>query len=86
MVKEKDRLMSAMTLSIADTIRATSLSANTIYRLINKGELATVKVGARRLVKVSSLRRIIGDDAVDSATSSDMSAAILRHMQGRPTL
>lgn len=63
MVNEKDNLMSVMTLSIADTIRTTSLSSATIYRMISRGEIDTVKVGGRRLVKVSSLRQMIGEDA-----------------------
>lgn len=55
--------MGRMTVSIAEAIRTTSLSQATIYRMIGRGEIDTVKVGTRRLVKMSSLRKILGDDA-----------------------
>lgn len=58
--------MGPMTVSIAETIRATSLSQATIYRMIGRGEIDTVKVGGRRLVKMSSLRKIVGDDSAHS--------------------
>ncbi len=63
MVKQKDHHMTPMTVSIAETIRATSLSQATIYRMIGRGEIETVKVGGRRLVKMASLRQLIGDGA-----------------------
>lgn len=61
MVKQKDHPMTPMTVSIAETIRATSLSQATIYRMIGRGEIETVKVSGRRLVKMASLRQLIGD-------------------------
>jgi excisionase family DNA binding protein len=36
------------------------LSAATLYRLMDRGELDTVKVGRRRLVKVDSIKRLVG--------------------------
>ncbi|MEA3538778.1 MAG: excisionase family DNA-binding protein [Pseudomonadota bacterium] len=34
-----------------------------IYGLIKEGKLEAVKVGGRRLVKVSSIRRLVGEEA-----------------------
>jgi excisionase family DNA binding protein len=67
MLTGKDRHMGAMTISIADTIRTTSLSESTIYRLIREGQLDSIKIGKRRLVKIASLQRLIGDDAGSEA-------------------
>ena len=58
--------MGAMTISIADTIRATSLSESTIYRMIREGELESIKIG-RRLVKMASLQRLISEPSLSEA-------------------
>lgn len=59
--------MGAMTISIADTIRATSLSESTIYRMIREGELESIKIGRRRLVKMASLQRLISEPSLSEA-------------------
>lgn len=53
--------MEAVTCSIKEVIRTTSLSQSTIYRMIDRGELETVKLGGRRLVKIASLKRLLGE-------------------------
>ena len=50
-----------LTCSVADAIAATGLSEATLYRMIQRGTLATVKVGGRRLVKVGALLELIGE-------------------------
>jgi excisionase family DNA binding protein len=50
-------------LSIRETAQACGLSRATIYRLIEQKKLATLKVGARRLVPVGAL------DALDALLS-----------------
>ena len=37
------------------------LSRRSLYRLIDSGELRTVKVGGRRLVPAQELARLVGD-------------------------
>ena len=59
--------MGTMTVSVADAIRATSLSQATIYRMISAGQIDTVKIGGRRLVKVASLKKLVGDDVAPEA-------------------
>lgn len=49
----------ALTVSIAETVKATGLSRATIYNLIGKGELSVVKVGRRTLVKTASIRQLV---------------------------
>jgi excisionase family DNA binding protein len=47
-----------MFLSVRDTSEALSIGRTKIYGLIKEGRLATVKVGRRRLIKMSSIRAI----------------------------
>jgi excisionase family DNA binding protein len=37
------------------------VGVTTIYQLISDGRLETITIGRRRLVKVSSIRRLVGD-------------------------
>ena len=55
----KDRI----TCTIRDSAEVSSLSIPTINRLIAAEKLATVKIGRRRLVRVDSLLRLLGDAA-----------------------
>lgn len=45
--------------SVADTERILSASRTTVAGLIASGDLATVKIGKRRLVRTESIRRLI---------------------------
>ncbi|GGE74698.1 helix-turn-helix domain-containing protein [Sphingomonas prati] len=51
--------MRAVTISIADAVEISGLSQATLYRLIDRGKLATVKIGRRRLVRLDSLEQLI---------------------------
>ncbi len=42
-----------------------SLSRGTLYTLIREGQLPTVVIGARRLIKVADLRQFADDHTVD---------------------
>jgi excisionase family DNA binding protein len=55
--------MSPITCSIKDGAKSLSVSRATFYTYIAAGKVETVKVGGRRLVKVASLHRLIGDAA-----------------------
>jgi excisionase family DNA binding protein len=46
-------------ISVKEAAKALSLGRTTVYELINDGQLETVKLGSRRLVKVASMRRLI---------------------------
>ncbi len=50
-----------LTCSVNDAAEASSLSRSIIYSKMKDGEIEWVKVGGRRLVKVSSLRRFLGE-------------------------
>ena len=43
---------------IAKAVRRTGLSRSTLYRMMERGELEYVKVGARRLIPENALRAI----------------------------
>ncbi len=51
-------------LSIQDTASALGLGRTSIYALIKKGRLETVKLGSRTLVKTSSILALIGESGV----------------------
>lgn len=51
--------------SIAETCEALGLGKTTIYRLISEKQLATLRIGARRLVTATSINALLeGDDIV----------------------
>ena len=50
-------------LSIRETAQACGLSRATIYRLIEQKKLATLKVGARRLVPAGALDALLSGHA-----------------------
>lgn len=47
--------------SINEAVAATSLGRSTLYRHINAGTLATVKVGGRRLIPLAAIQALMGD-------------------------
>lgn len=48
--------------TVKEAYAASGLGPTTIYALIATGELESVKVGRRRLIRVPSLRRLIEGD------------------------
>ena len=59
-------MIEPLTLTIAGTRKALGLGTTKIYELIAAGELRTVKIGRRTLVKVDSIRSLVSDDARDA--------------------
>jgi len=53
-----------MLLSITETADALRLGRTSIYGLIKEGRLTTVKLGRRTLVKLSSIKALIGESEV----------------------
>lgn len=51
--------MHPFTVSISEAAEALGLVRTTIYALINDGQLDTIKVGRRRLVKLESIHRLL---------------------------
>lgn len=50
--------------SVEDAMQMIGIGRTKIYDLINSGELPSVKIGRRRLVRVDSIRRLTGAELV----------------------
>jgi excisionase family DNA binding protein len=57
--------MDTVLCSIPDAAKALSLGRSKTYQLIEEGQLETVRIGRRRLVVTSSIRRLAEDCRVD---------------------
>lgn len=57
---ERQRGDGLVAYSMKETAARSQLSRATLYNLINRGELETVKVAGRRLVPEASLRKLVG--------------------------
>jgi len=55
--------MEPTVVSVAEAQSLTRLGMTKLYELFNDGTLETVKVGLRRLVKIDSVRRLLGEAA-----------------------
>ena len=53
-----------MLMSIQETCDALRLGRTSIFNFIKEGQLETVKLGRRTLVKISSVEALIGDNEV----------------------
>jgi excisionase family DNA binding protein len=53
-----EQTLEPVTRSIKDTAQLLGLGRSTIYRLIGEGQLETVKIGNRTLVKAASIRAL----------------------------
>ena len=53
--------MEPLFVSITETAKALSLGRTSVYQLIRTGELETRKMGRRRLVTVTSIKRLAGE-------------------------
>jgi excisionase family DNA binding protein len=53
--------------SINETARALGVGRTKIYELINAGQLETVKIGRRTLVRIASIRAIAEEGCADAA-------------------
>ena len=49
-----------LTCSVDDATKVSGLSRSMIYNKMKNGEIEWVKIGARRLIKVPSLLRLLG--------------------------
>lgn len=53
------KAMEALLVSITDAAKALSVGRTSIYELIRSGQLDTRKMGRRRLITATSLRRLV---------------------------
>ena len=53
--------MQPITISINDAAKALGLGRTSIYVLIRQGRLDTVKFGRRTLIKMASIRQMLGE-------------------------
>ena len=60
--------MEPVTVTVDGAKKALGLGTTKIYELIGSGELETVTIGRRRLVKVSSIRALV-DEASTARTA-----------------
>lgn len=51
--------MEPLTTTVSGARQATGLGQTKIYELINSGQLETVKIGRRRLIKMDSIRALL---------------------------
>jgi excisionase family DNA binding protein len=56
--------------SIPEAAKALSLGRSSIYRLINDGALAVVRLGRRTLIRAASIRRLAGEDGANDAATT----------------
>ena len=52
--------MEPLTTTIDGALKATGLGRTKFHALVNEGRIETIKIGTRTLVKVDSLRRLVG--------------------------
>jgi Helix-turn-helix domain len=60
---ERDRIPfgERLTCSVDDAVKVSGLGRSMIYNKMKSGEIEWMKIGTRRLIKVSSLRRLLGE-------------------------
>jgi excisionase family DNA binding protein len=58
--------MEPICVSINDTACALGIGRTKIYELINAGQLETVKIGRRTLVRIASIRAIAKEGRADA--------------------
>lgn len=52
-----------ITVSVKDATYIIGLSRSRLYELLHAGKIRSVTVGRRRLIYVSSLKQLLGEDA-----------------------
>jgi excisionase family DNA binding protein len=55
----EDLSQERIAISVKEAMALTGLGRNSFYKLINSGQLASVKIGQRRVVKLASLRDLL---------------------------
>jgi excisionase family DNA binding protein len=55
--------MDPITVTVENAKKALGVGHTTIYRLINEGQLSTVKIGRRTLIRTDSIRALVSEAA-----------------------
>lgn len=55
--------MDTLTVTVNTATKALGVGRTTIYELMNSGQLQTLKIGRRRLVKTDSIRALVDQAA-----------------------
>lgn len=63
MTKLPDLIANRATLTVGETAQVTGLAVRTIQALVSRGELASTKLGGRRLVLADALRERLAHPA-----------------------
>jgi excisionase family DNA binding protein len=63
----REQAMEPLCLSINDTAQTLGIGRTKIYELINAGQLETVKIGRRTLVRTASVRAVAKEGRADAA-------------------
>lgn len=58
--------MEPLAISVNDAAKALGVGRTTIYVLIKSKDLETVKIGRRTLIKMDSIRLLVGSDFAES--------------------
>jgi len=60
---EQDRIPfgERLTCSVDDAVKVSGLGRSMIYNKMKSGDIEWMKIGTRRLIKVTSLRRLLGE-------------------------
>lgn len=52
--------MEPVTVSVNDAMKAIGIGRNKVYDLIKAGSLQTVRIGRRRVIRVDSIKKLVG--------------------------
>ncbi|MBA4757745.1 helix-turn-helix domain-containing protein [Sphingosinicella sp.] len=55
--------MEQIAVTVDEAKRQLCVGTTRLYQLVNSGELDSVRLGKRRLIKVASIRRLLGEEA-----------------------
>jgi excisionase family DNA binding protein len=58
--------MEPVCISVGETARALGIGRTKVYELINAGQLETVKIGRRTLVRTASIRAVAQEGRTDA--------------------
>jgi excisionase family DNA binding protein len=59
MKKDEPEPVARRALGVVEAAKAMGLSRSSIYRLLSRGELQSVKIGARRLVRTEAIDALL---------------------------
>lgn len=58
----KGKAMERLTYTVSETAETLGIGRTSLYAMIGDGRLIAIKIGRRTLIKVSSIKALIGDE------------------------